>query len=184
MPDLTPAEELRAAARLMRKRATEATPGPWERPLGVPSRSFVGAALPEGEQGRYRDGLIGDWATKGYLSRYRGQRERVSVVSCATWDDGTFVRQRSGRDLEYIASMHPLVALAVADWLDATAGQAEAELYEATADDLCCGTPGACSGHPGILTCNKCAEPFPEYCHCWDAAFKVARAYLNGRDDA
>jgi hypothetical protein len=121
----SPAGELRAAAKLMRELATAATPGPWERPLDTRYKNLVGAALPEGEQGRFTDGLVPDYMNSGYLGRYRGQRERVAVVSCNIWSDGSFARKRSGRDLEYIASMHPAVALALADWLDAIAEQAE-----------------------------------------------------------
>jgi len=109
----------------MRALATAATPGPWERPLDTRHKNLVGAALPDGEQGRFTDGTVPDYMTSGYLGRYRGQRERVAVVSCNTWSDGHFARKRSGRDLEYIASMGPHVGLALADWLDAVAGQAE-----------------------------------------------------------
>jgi hypothetical protein len=118
MADTGPAAELREAATAMRKRAEEATPGPWERPLDTQTRSIVGAALPADEKGRYQDGVVPTYMTRGYLSRYIGQRERVCVVACETWSDGHFSRKRSGRDLDYIASMHPLVALALADWLD------------------------------------------------------------------
>jgi hypothetical protein len=118
-----PAETIRRAAKLMRERAGAATPGPWERPLDTRYRDFVMAALPEGEQGSYRDGLIpAEFAShKGPTGRYAGQRERVSVVSAAIWSIGGFVRKRSGRDLDYIASWHPGVTLAVADWLDEVA---------------------------------------------------------------
>jgi hypothetical protein len=127
MPD-TPSQELREAAKLMRERAEAATPGPWERPLDVRHKNFVMAALPEGEQGSYKSGSIpaGFASHKGPTGRYAGQRERVSVVSAAIWSIGGFMRKRSGRDLDYIAGMHPAVALAVADWLDNEAQAAEA----------------------------------------------------------
>ena len=115
----TPADELRAAAKLIRERAEAATPGPWERPLDTRHRNFVGAALPANETGRWEGGIIPGYMTSGYLSRYVGQRERVCVVSCESWSDGHFVRKRSGRDLDFIAGMHPGVALAVADLLEA-----------------------------------------------------------------
>jgi hypothetical protein len=118
----TPAGTIRRAASLMRKRAEEATPGPWERPLDTRHKSIVGAALPEGEEGRYINGVVPGYLHGGYTGRYIGQRERVEVVQCNTWSDGTHVRKRNGRDLEYIAAMHPVVALAVAGWLESLAG--------------------------------------------------------------
>lgn len=113
-----PVADLREAARLMRERATAATPGPWERPLDTRHRNVVGAELPGDETGQFKDGVVPDYMTSGYTGRYRGLRERVCVVSCETWSGGAFTRKRNGRDLEYIASMHPGVALAVADLLD------------------------------------------------------------------
>lgn len=120
---MTPAETMRAAAKLMRERAAAATPGPCERPLDTRDKNFVMAALPDGEEGSYRSGIIpAEFARhKGLTGRYAGQRERVSVVSAAIWSSGGFIRKRSGRDLEYVASMHPLVGAALADWLDAAA---------------------------------------------------------------
>jgi hypothetical protein len=120
MTPIQPADELRAAAKLMRERAEAATPGPWERPLDTRHKNFVMAALPEGEQGSYVSGTIpAEFAHhSGITGRYAGQRERVSVVSADIWSPGGFMRKRSGRDLDYIASWHPAVALAVADWLD------------------------------------------------------------------
>lgn len=122
----TSAGTLRRAARLIRKLASEATPGPWERPLDVRNKDIVGAALPDDEEPRsWADGIIPDYMTRGYLGRYRGQRERVSVVHCATDSLGTHLRKRNGRDLEYVAAMHPGVGLAVAAWLDSAARDAE-----------------------------------------------------------
>lgn len=54
----SPADELRAAAALMRKRAKEATPGPWERPLDIRHKNSVIAALPEDERGEWVGGVI------------------------------------------------------------------------------------------------------------------------------
>ena len=127
MPE--PSQDLREAAKLMRERAEAATPGPWERPLDVRHKNFVMAVLPEGEQGSYKSGNIpAEFAShKGPTGRYAGQRERVSIVSAAIWSIGGFMRKRSGRDLDYIASMDPGVGLAVADWLD----------NEALATELC-----------------------------------------------
>jgi hypothetical protein len=129
MPE--PSQSLREAAKLLRERAEAATPGPWERPLDTRYKNYVMAALPEGEQGQYKSGNIpAEFAShKGPTGRYAGQRERVGVIEAAIWSIGGFLRKRSGRDLDYIASMHPAVALAVADWLEnearATEGMAD-----------------------------------------------------------
>ena len=121
----SPAETLSSAAKLMREMARAATPGPWERPLDTRNKDIVGAALPGDEKPRsWEDGIIPGYVTGGYLGRHAGQRERVSVVHCSTWSDGSHARERNGRDLEYIAAMSPPVALAVADWLDDEAGKA------------------------------------------------------------
>lgn len=163
----TPAEVLQRAATLMRERAEAATPGPWERPLDTRYKNIVIAALPDGEQGQYEGGCIpAEWSDhKGIAGRYAGQRERVSVVSAAIWSIGGFTRKRSGRDLDHIAAMHPLVALAVAGWLDAEAGKAEMLIS------------------PRLL-CRQCGgwiddENADSLCHCWDSPLAVARAYLN-----
>lgn len=105
----TPSDELRAAAKKLRTLAGAATPGPWTRPLNTRYRATVYAPLPDDELSRYTDVKPG---------------ERVSVVQCGTWSNGAFFRKRSGRDLDYIATMHPAVGLAVAAWLDGCAGQA------------------------------------------------------------
>lgn len=120
----TPAALLRRAAALMRKRTEAATPGPWERPLDVRSKAIVIAALPlDEEPGHYPSGIIpAEFAShSGPTGRYAGQRERTCVVSAPSNNITGFDRKRSGRDLEYIAAMHPRVALAVAEWLDAAA---------------------------------------------------------------
>lgn len=125
------AETLRRTAKVMRERANAATPGPWERPLDTRHKNAVIAALPEGEQGQYEGGSIpAEWSHhKGITGRYAGQRERVGVVSAAIWSIGGFTRKRSGRDLDYIASMHPLVALTVADLLDREAALIDAQVF-------------------------------------------------------
>lgn len=159
---MTPAEELRSAAKLMRERAEAATPGPWERPLDVRYKDIVGAPLPEGEEGRYVSGIIPDHAT-GYSGRYKGQRERCGVVQCNTMSDGSFVRKRSGRDLDYIAGMHPLVALAVADFLDAAGNDADGAVMV--------------NGEPDLTWCDEPGTVVQ--------ALRVARAYLEtGARDA
>lgn len=108
----TPADELRQAAALLREVAAAATSGPWHRPLNTRYKSTVTGALPEGERGNWIDGI--DPTT--------GEREQCTVALIPTWSTGRHSRQRGGRDLEYIATMHPGVGLALADWLDAEAG--------------------------------------------------------------
>jgi len=90
----SPAEELRAAAKLMRERAEAATAGPW-------------TAWVMGSEGY----LV---LRAGGTVRERG-RNRVGRFGLKDWDGDK-------ADAEYVASMHPLVALAVADWLDIEAG--------------------------------------------------------------
>ena len=128
-PD-TPAALLRRAAGLMRKRAEEATPGPLERPLDVRSKAIVIAALPMDEEPRqYLSGIIpaGFASHSGPRGRYAGQRERVAVVSAPHNNITGFDRKRSGRDLEYIASINPLVAAGFAAVLEAAADEMDAD---------------------------------------------------------
>lgn len=118
----SPSEELRTAAITLRKLATDATPGPWQRPLNTRYKATVTGALPEGERGAWIDGI--DPTT--------GEREQCTVATVPTWSNGRHSRQRGGRDLEYIAAMHPGVGAAVADWLDDTAGQLDAMPFPVT----------------------------------------------------
>ena len=93
-----PAAELREAARLMRKRAEEATPGPWH-------------ALKSG-----------DGQECYVISRDYGQ---VATGMHDEPDAAEFVLiERDQRDADHIASMNPLVAFALADWLEAEADRA------------------------------------------------------------
>jgi hypothetical protein len=103
-----PAERLRCAAELIERRAVDATPGPWvRRRNGAVPVTYVSADLPDGEQGRYIDGTLRD-----------GSREQVTVCRAQTWEGlGSFVRERSGRDLDWITLMNPQVAAPVAAWL-------------------------------------------------------------------
>jgi hypothetical protein len=113
---VTAAAELRAAAQRLRALAEAATPGPWHRPLNTRYKSTVTAALPEGERGQWLDGV--DPST--------GERERCTVVMVNTWSNGTHARgPRAGRDLEFIAAMHPGIALTLAAWLESAAEDAE-----------------------------------------------------------
>jgi hypothetical protein len=90
MPDLTPADTLRAAASLLRQRAGKATDGPWK-PMVLGSEGYLVLRS---------SGTI----------RERG-RGRVARFGCKDWDTDR-------ADAEYVAGMHPLVGLALADWLD------------------------------------------------------------------
>ena len=89
-------DELRRAAKLLRERAGNATPGPW-----TSSRTDAGArysALVAPTKHPDRRGACWD-----YDSAYGGCLVGESLVAA---------------DREYIALMHPPVALALADWLD------------------------------------------------------------------
>lgn len=134
----TPADELRQAAETLRKLATDATPGPWRRPLNTRYKATVTAPLPEGERGSWIDGI--DPAT--------GEREQSTVAMVPTWSNGRHARQRGGRDLEYIAAMHPGVGAALADSLDSAAELAASypdlarDHNRAACDDYACDLMG------------------------------------------
>lgn len=106
-----PSDELRTAATRLRKLTADATPGPWIRPLNTRYKSTVTGPLPEGERGSWIDGNDPD----------TGEREQCTVAMVPTWSNGRHSRQRGGRDLEYIAAMHPGVGLALAAWLESEA---------------------------------------------------------------
>ena len=93
---MSPAEELRAAAKLMRERAEAATPGPWH-------------AFSHTE----------DWyvGSRGYGQVTTGIHDEPGVADVV-------LIERDHADAGHIASWHPAVALAVADWLDAATEQA------------------------------------------------------------
>lgn len=94
MSDLQPIKDRLAAA----------TPGPWERPLRVRSRSYVQADMPKGDpSSRWKD-----------QTDHEGNPEKVAIVSCPTWSDSKFVRKQSGRDLEFIAHAPTDIAKLVA----------------------------------------------------------------------
>lgn len=124
-------ELLRKAARLMRERASDATPGPWKpdaEVVKVDERRHVADAF----------GLADKWPNAAH-----------------------------------IASWHPAVALAVADWLDQKAGHLEAHIPAWTrpssgVDD----PPGLCWNNP-----QRLAEVVERH---YGRALAVARAYLGG----
>lgn len=76
------ADQLRAAARVLRERALEAAPHPWE---SIAAGAWTGRI-------------------------FAADSEMIAKVSTEVSDDHS--------NAEYIATMHPGVALALADWLD------------------------------------------------------------------
>lgn len=160
MTDLTPVAQLRAAASLMRARANSATDGPWTAMvLGSEGYLVLKASATVRDRGRHRVGSFG-------LKDWDGDKA----------------------DAEYVASMDPLVALAVADWLDATAKDADEYLRLETPE---CGhddhTFIACdySGFqpPQEWGCDSCGQFMNGGgCTCWDNALAVARAYAGSAD--
>jgi hypothetical protein len=165
------ADELREAAALLRKRGSEATPGPWHRPLNTRYKASVRAPLPQGEQGTWRDGIDPD----------TGEREPCTVVSAPVWSNGRHYRKRSGRDLEWIALMDPLLAEPLASWLEETATRYDAEVI---ADQPEC--PRCDEGHDhGTLLVHDggCGGVLLDVgegiCECFAPALAVARV-LNG----
>lgn len=119
-------------------------------------------------------------------------RERAEAVdgwySAAAWaTTHPFSLPIEPADAEHIASWHPAVALAVADWLDATAerhhpSESPVELYLHT-DESC----AVCDegGHECVV-CDGCwpswdgMDAHTVYpCHEAKAALAVARAYLK-----
>jgi hypothetical protein len=101
---VSPAEELRAAAVLLRERAQDATPGPWEHEHTGPGGSFMGV----GQVVTYGDGVEG-----GDIAGPTGDCYPRGGYSPA-------------EDMAYIATVDPLVGLALADLLDEHARQVEA----------------------------------------------------------
>lgn len=97
------ADELRTAANKLRRLAGQATPGPW-------------ATTWRGQEyqldGNTKDDLspIAEWSYAIVTTEPKASEQRAE---CDT------------ADAEYIAAMHPLVGLALADWLDETARNSE-----------------------------------------------------------
>jgi hypothetical protein len=102
MPE--PSQELREAAKLMRERAEAATPGPWCRGMGKwEGEQFAAVLGPESSAAS-----PGTWVTA------TGKRDSAQVSPDV--------------DTEYIASMHPAVALPLAGWLDEVAADRHSSL--------------------------------------------------------
>ena len=123
-----------------------------------------------------------------------------SVDPITTWGSDHEVRDQQGNCIafsetghnasldapvaEHIASMHPAVALAVADWLEGTASVMDEETLLDSPESGEYMPP-----NPEALWCERCGgaiesadydEP-DQRCECfeWARAFSVARAYLG-----
>jgi hypothetical protein len=94
------AETLRRAARLMRERAEAARPSPWQ---------------VDAEWWHDDDELGGMDSTN--LVTAGGERKPVAVTAPRDLND----QHNRNADMAHVASWHPAVALAVADWLDSVA---------------------------------------------------------------
>jgi len=102
----SPAETIRRAAELIRERSQAATQGPWRR------------AADAGEiAARYHPNFVAFW-----------DGEYLAGV-CDTGDGDDAVLNQAARDATYIASVHPLVGAALADWLDREAALVEAQVF-------------------------------------------------------
>lgn len=117
METKTPVEIVYAAAALYAKRGREATPGQWRRPLNIRNKDAVyGNMSPDeaGPHGRY----------KTHIDPATGRRREVVVAFCHTDSSGHHMRQRGGRDLEWIALANPAIAEPLAAMLRAAAARA------------------------------------------------------------
>jgi hypothetical protein len=126
----TPAETIRRAATLLRERAEAASKGPW----------------------------------KSWLEG-RDRRSGASAISTPDFDGGDIYvtvgencHPKWEADQDFIASMHPGVGLAVADWLESRAADAKGA-YQSFSGEW---HFGPCDDPPGI-----------------EDAIKIARAYLG-----
>lgn len=81
-------------------------------------------------------------------------------------------------DADHIASWHPLAALAVAAWLEATATRAASEVEWLPPE---CGHTGPCGCDlTPRWSCRACLGWLGDGCGCgWAEALTVARAYLG-----
>jgi hypothetical protein len=103
--------------------------------------------------------------------------------SLGTDDCSPFENPRSflvGRDqADHIAGMHPLVVLALAALLEATATDADVDLVHDRPEGPCCEPPAACHGHDPVWFCGRCSGELGVECHCWDKVLAVAEEYLG-----
>lgn len=123
------AEVLREAAALMRERAEAATSGPW---VFGDTCAIAGVINAEADTCAYcRHDSKPSWVG---MRDINGKRMRAHVHRREPWNGEVYARRDDGdiavttgtdeygytlpADAEHIASWHPAVALAVADWLD------------------------------------------------------------------
>lgn len=154
MTDLAPAEVLRSAATLMRERAMAASTAPWRPVDALHGGESFGAVVGIG-------GVAEDPATWIVAT---GGREPGDASYLA--------------DADFISSMHPLVALAVAGWLDAAAAGAKEYLVLDTPECGHAEPPCDCDRSPA-WACDRCGGWLGADCQCWDAALAVARVYVG-----
>ena len=105
------ADLLRRAAALMRERAEAATPGPW----------------------RFTDSEAVNDVWDGGMVVVSTDADPIANV-LDEWYEPDPGEPAPINDAEHIASWHPAVALAVADWLDATAAEHESDSGNERAD--------------------------------------------------
>jgi len=154
------ADLLRRAAALMRERAEAATPGPWH---GFPPEAPA-------------------WSQQVVWAGQATVAEVSMPIPPEFGLDGL-------ADRDHIASWHPAVALAVADWLDRVVASHHAEVDEVCFDECDECIPGAdCQGHDREC-CAYCNGSSDEgyvtrilfgRCTPFLDAIAVAKAYLGG----
>jgi hypothetical protein len=135
--ETTPAETLRSAAKLMRKRAEAATRGPW-----TTSEKHGRDIADEGFSDVRVTSAAGDVAIAYYSNLIEPDAD----------------------DAEHIASWHPLVALAVAGWLEWTAADADDAVRQV---------------HLHTWSWRYCDNPAGI-----ESALRIARLYLGEVSDA
>lgn len=130
---------------------------------GNPVASLLRRAA-AGMREKAADTTPGPWAFTG--------ADVVSRVADRHWA-GACAANAVGGDGGHIASWHPLVAVAVAGWLETEALRAEAGLAPHRKHRGC--------GHSGDggWCCDRCGDVLGENCACWDKAMAVARAWLG-----
>jgi hypothetical protein len=115
MSDLSPSEILTAAAKLLRERATAATPGPWSW-----NRWHSNTCPADCNDPACFLLLVG--SPHAMVGSADVDRPEVFAVERS-------VQERGEDDAAWIALMHPGVGLALADWLDdAAEGDAQGEI--------------------------------------------------------
>jgi hypothetical protein len=167
--DTTPAETLRKAAALMRGRAEALANDDWP---GLPW------AVTE-----CSDEESGECPCIVYQGEYKPWHEGAQVPPIQYVCDA-----ESPQHAEWIASMHPLVGAALADWLDAVAIKAEELLQYDRPEGPCCAEPAACNGHETGWACEQCGGWLggvaDDACRCWSEPLEVARLFLGEVSDA